>query len=146
MTRRTISLLTAVSFLVLIISSVVLYALPRGGAILGLSVPQWKDIHITGGFLFIAAGVWHMVLNYRALCAYTRKSFAFSWNAAAPVVLALSLSALVYGATLARVEPVEQLLSWNKPAHAGGSGMERGARDGSGRGRGYGAGYAEHGR
>ncbi|MDL2271542.1 DUF4405 domain-containing protein [Desulfovibrio sp. OttesenSCG-928-I05] len=145
MIRRTISLLTTVSFLVLIISSVVLYVLPKGAGVnvLGLTVLQWKDIHITGGFLFIAAGMWHMLLNYRALLAYTRKSFSFSWKAAAPAVLALSLSVAIYGATLARVAPVEQLLSWNKPAHMTGGGMGWGAKDGSGRGQGYQAAHSE---
>lgn len=75
--RGFISLLTALSFLVMTVSGIILFIVPQGRIaswidwrLWGLTKIQWGDMHITTSLLFIIAGIWHTWLNWRALVSY----------------------------------------------------------------------------
>lgn len=75
--RGFISLLTALSFLIMTISGVILFITPQGRVAYwldwtfwGISKSQWGDMHITTSLLFALAGLWHTWLNWRALVSY----------------------------------------------------------------------------
>ena len=77
--RGLISLLTAMSFLIMSISGIVLFIVPQGRIanwidwrFLALTKGQWGDMHITTSLLFILAVAWHIVLNWRSLLNYFR--------------------------------------------------------------------------
>ena len=77
--RGLISLLTAMSFLIMSISGIVLFIVPQGRIanwidwrFLALTKAQWGDMHITTSLLFILAVAWHIVLNWRSLLNYFR--------------------------------------------------------------------------
>jgi len=75
--RGFISLLTALSFLIMTISGIILFITPQGRVAYwldwtfwGISKAQWGDMHITTSLLFALAGLWHTWLNWRALVSY----------------------------------------------------------------------------
>lgn len=75
--RGFISLLTALSFLIMTVSGVILFITPQGRVAYwldwtfwGISKSQWGDMHITTSLLFALAGLWHTWLNWRALVSY----------------------------------------------------------------------------
>lgn len=117
--RKTVSLVTFFSFITLIVSSVVLYFVPEGRVaywadwkFLWLSKSQWGNIHTTGGLLFIIAGIWHMLLNWKPMIKYMKqKASAFI---SLQALLAILLTAAVYVATLAEVQPMKQLIVWGE--------------------------------
>ena len=123
MTRKTISLLTFFSFLLLILSSIALYVIPggRGGTseqllLLGMNKMAWRNIHITGGFLFIAVALWHTILNCRALMAYLKKTAVLTWRSTTPLLAALAITLFVYAGTVVGLEPMQTVLTFTKPA------------------------------
>ncbi len=92
--RSWISLGCALAFLALLITGIVLYFEPPGKIafwvdwrFLGLNKHQWDAIHTNFGFLFVILGLWHVVLNFRALKRYFSKG--------RPLFLTLGLSVLV---------------------------------------------------
>lgn len=75
--RGFISLLTALSFLIMTVSGIILFITPQGRVAYwldwtfwGISKTQWGDMHITTSLLFALAGLWHTWLNWRALVSY----------------------------------------------------------------------------
>lgn len=118
MTRKTISLLTLFSFSALILSSVALYVIPGGRTappeqllLFGIHKLTWKNIHTTGGFLFISVAVWHTILNLRSLTAYVKKTADLQWKSAVPLAAATAITAFVYIGTVYGLEPMQTVLT-----------------------------------
>ena len=71
MLRKIISLTTFFSFVLLILSSIMLYVVPECRVAywadwrIIFTKAQWGDLHITGGALFLVAGLWHTFLNWK---------------------------------------------------------------------------------
>lgn len=96
--RGFISLLTALSFLIMTISGVILFITPQGRVaywldwtFLGISKGQWGDMHITTSLLFALAGLWHTWLNWKALLSYFRDKV----NKALALKKELAIAALI---------------------------------------------------
>lgn len=77
--RRAVSLTLLISLVPLVLTSVVLYIVPEGRVaywsdwkMLGLSKTQWGDIHINLGWLFLAAGLFHLYLNWKPVLTYMK--------------------------------------------------------------------------
>lgn len=126
MTRKTISLLTLFSFLILIVSSLAMYALPIPGPGTlpeqlfwgGVHRRAWKEMHITGGFLFLFAAAWHTILNARSIAGYLKKTAPFSWKNSFPFAVALMLTLLVYAGTVKGFEPMKTITAAKIPSVA----------------------------
>ena len=78
-TRKITSLTLLISFVPLVLTSIVLYVVPEGRVAYwsdwrfwGLTKNQWGDIHINLGFLFLAAGCFHLFLNWNPIVAYLK--------------------------------------------------------------------------
>ena len=98
--RGFISLLTALSFLIMTVSGIILFITPQGRiaywldwTFWGLSKTQWGDMHITTSLLFALAGLWHTWLNWRALVSYfqdrVKKTMALKTELVAAAVITL---------------------------------------------------------
>ena len=98
--RGFISLLTALSFLIMTVSGVILFVTPQGRVaywldwtFIGLSKTQWGDMHIITSLLFAIAGLWHTWLNWGALVGYfkdkVKKTVALKGELAVAVLLTL---------------------------------------------------------
>ncbi|MFH1981011.1 MAG: DUF4405 domain-containing protein [Pseudomonadota bacterium] len=77
--RRTTSLTALLSFLLMLLTSVILYIVPQGRVaywadwrLWGLGKTQWTDIHINLGVIFLIAIVVHIYLNWKPITAYLK--------------------------------------------------------------------------
>ncbi len=77
--RRTVSLTALLSFLITIITSIVLYIVPQGRVaywanwkLMGLTKEQWTAIHTNVGFLFLGALMIHTWHNWKSITLYLK--------------------------------------------------------------------------
>lgn len=122
MSRKFISLTILFSFLILFLSSFVLYVIPSGqsGAagwsFLALHRGQWVDLHITGGLLFLIFGLGHVAFNWRSLWVGFKRLSAAGLKSAWPILAALALNAFIVAGTLNHIQPIEAVLNVYKQA------------------------------
>ena len=95
--RRLTSLTALLSFLLLLITIIVLYIVPQGRVaywadwrLWGLTKEQWGDIHINIGLLFLLSIFLHIYYNWKPLLTYLKnkarelKVLTAEFNAALP--------------------------------------------------------------
>jgi hypothetical protein len=78
--RKLTSLILAWSFVILAVTSIVLYIVPSGRVafwanwtLLGLDKHGWGALHTNVGYLFLAASGIHIVLNWKLIVNYIKK-------------------------------------------------------------------------
>ncbi len=119
--RKTTSLTTLLSFILLLITSIILYVTPQGKIalwanweMLGLGKEEWGALHTNLGILFIAAGLLHTVLNWKPITAYMKnkaqqmKVFTGDFNLA----LGITLFSAVF--TIFKWQPVHSIQVLNE--------------------------------
>ena len=119
--RKTTSLTTLISFILLLFSSVILYVTPQGKIaywanwdMLGLGKEQWGALHTNLGILFIVAGIIHTVLNWKPIVTYLKnktqkiKVFTADFN------LALGISLVIVLFTLFELPPIIGIQHFNE--------------------------------
>jgi len=102
--RKIISLTMLLSFVLCILTSVVLYIVPEGRVaywadwrLWGLSKTEWGNLHINLGFLFLITGLLHIFYNWNAVAAYMKnrarefKVFTASFNVALVLILVVGV-------------------------------------------------------
>ena len=79
MIRKTISLTALLSFVLLMLTSIILYIVPAGRVaywsdyhLWGLSKTQWGNLHINLGVLFFVAILFHTYYNWKAITIYMK--------------------------------------------------------------------------
>ncbi len=115
--RRTVSLTAALSFVVMVLTSIILYIVPQGRVaywadwrLMGLSKTQWGAVHINMGLLFLIALGLHVYYNWKPLTQYL-KDRARNWKVFTPEFnLAAVLVALFTVGTLAGWPPFGTIL------------------------------------
>jgi hypothetical protein len=119
--RALISVLVSVSFLILVLSGVMLFVSPPGRVanwtnwtLLGLRKNDWGGLHIWFGAVFLTVAVVHLILNWRPLVSYFKsrptRRVGFRWEWA----VALVLCGVVYAGIRAGVPPFSSLLAFNE--------------------------------
>ncbi len=106
--RRITALTMLLSFILLTLTSIILYIVPEGRVaywsawtMMGLSKPQWGDVHINLGFLFLAAAFLHLYYNWKPMTAYMKnrarelKIFTPNFNVALLITLVFTIGTLV---------------------------------------------------
>ena len=102
--RKITSLTAFLSFIILLITSVVLYIVPHGRVaywcdwhLWGLSKTEWENLHTNIGVLFLLAIFLHMYYNWKPIVNYLRNKtkrlviFTREFNVALILLLAFSL-------------------------------------------------------
>jgi predicted DNA-binding protein YlxM (UPF0122 family) len=101
--RKTTSLTTLLSFILLLFTSFILYVAPQGKVaywanwkLLGIGKEPWAALHTNLGILFVVAGIIHTVLNWKAITAYLKKAqkikiFTGDFNLALAITLFVTL-------------------------------------------------------
>ena len=119
MFRKITSLTSFFSFIVLIITSVVLYIVPQGRVaywadwtMLGLSKEQWGDMHICTGVLFLVISVLHIWLNWKPILAYLKKKAGEANFTSPAFFISLILTLFVTFGTLLNLPPMKQVLEF----------------------------------
>lgn len=117
MFRRTVSLTSFLSFIVLAVTSVVLYIQPHGRvaywadwSLWGLSKTQWGDIHLTVGTLFLTCAILHVWLNWKPVMTYMKNTARELVVFTRPMVYACVLTIFVTAGTLLHIPPMQQLM------------------------------------
>lgn len=98
--RKITSLTAGLAFLVMTLTSIILYIVPQGRIaywadwrLWGLTKTQWGDIHINTGFLFLIALILHIYYNWKPIVNYLKnqakklKIFTPDFNVAAVIII-----------------------------------------------------------
>jgi len=104
--QRFVSLTAGLSFLIIFISSGVLYFIPdrgvtgwTGWTFLGLDKQQWDNLHINLGILFLVFITWHIYFNWKPIKAYLKvkkkwKVFTKEFNVALVVTVLFAVGTI----------------------------------------------------
>ncbi len=116
--RKITSMTMFISFILLVLTSVILYIVPQGRIaywadwhLWGLSKTEWSNLHINLGFLFLFAGFLHVYYNWRPITAYMKnkarelKIFTFSFN------IAMLLTLIVGVGTYLEIPPMSSVIN-----------------------------------
>jgi len=106
--RKTTSLTTLLSFILLVCTSAILYISPQGKIafwadwkILGMGKEEWGALHTNLGILFLVAGILHTLLNWKPIVNYLKnkaqqiKVFTADFNIALILTLFIVLSTIL---------------------------------------------------
>ena len=144
--RPFVSYFVTLSFIHLIVSSIILYIAPPGRftnwnnwKILGISKTGWQAQHTVVGYLFIIAAVVHMVLNWKIFISYIRSRVKKFLNRGWELLAAFALIVIVTAGVEYQWPPFRAVMnlgenlseSWEKNAlpaagYDSGSGTENG--------------------
>ncbi len=114
--RGTMSLLAAVSFVVMTVTGVVLYLSPQGRVahwadwrVAGLDKEQWGAVHTTSSLLFVIGAAVHLYFNWRVFLHYIRVARHF--NLKKEMVATLLVTAVVVAGTVWEVPPFSTIIA-----------------------------------
>lgn len=117
MLRKITSLTSFLTFVVTIITSVILYVVPHGRVanwadwtFWGMTKDDWGATHTTVGTLFIIALLFHVWLNWKPIMAYMKNQARELVVMTKPMVISLALTVFVFAGTLMGLPPMQQLL------------------------------------
>lgn len=119
--KKIISLTLAFSFLVMSITGIMLYIVPKGKIaywanwkMLGLTKSQYGDIHITSMVLFLVVTIWHIYYNWKPLISYLKNSTKQITLFKKELLIALTLNFLFVGGALLGIQPFQSVLDINE--------------------------------
>lgn len=119
--RKITSMTMLLSFVLLILTSIILYIVPHGRVAYwadwrfwGLTKTQWTDQHLNLGILFLIAGFLHLYYNWKPITAYMKnkaremKVFTASFNVALVLCLVIGIG------TFFHVPPMSTVLNFSE--------------------------------
>lgn len=119
--RKTTSLTALLSFLLMLLTSIILYIVPQGRVaywadwrLWGLSKTQWTDIHINLGLVFLIALVLHIYYNWKPITAYLKNRARRLTVFTPDFNVALLLVAAAVAGTYFHVPPFSTVLAVNE--------------------------------
>ena len=117
MLRKVSSLTALLSFILLLLTSVILYIVPAGRVaywadwrLWGLSKTQWTGLHVNLGILFLVAILFHIWFNWNSILAYLKNKareiriFTPAFNISLILVVAFTIG------TYAQIPPFSTLI------------------------------------
>jgi len=119
--RAFVSVMTAISFVGMTFSGVILFVVPpgrianwSGWTLMALTKDQWSALHLWFSLIFVVAAVCHLWLNWRSFVNYFKDKISKSFALRSEWTAALILCSLVLVATLAEVKPFSSLSDWQE--------------------------------
>lgn len=119
--RGFVSVVTALSFLGLAVTGIVMFITPpgrianwTGWTFMGLGKHQWGGLHIWMSALFLLATILHIYYNWKVLLNYFKSKVSRHFALRAEWVTGLVLFGVIFVGTLADVTPFTTLLDWNE--------------------------------
>jgi len=121
MWRAMTSVLIAASFLLLVISGVILFVSPPGRvanwggwSMIGLSKHEWSGVHAWFAAVFVLTAAFHLVFNLRPLMNYFRdrltRRLGWRWE----WMVAVALCGVVFAGVQTRIPPFSTLLNFGE--------------------------------
>ncbi len=130
--RRVVSLTSALTFITMLITSVMLFIVPEGRVahwanwtMLGLNKEQWAEVHTNLGILFLITLTCHIYLNWKAIKAYlnsktsTFKFFSKEFNSSALIVTAFFLGTYFHIAPFSSILQLSEDIKHNAASQYG---------------------------
>jgi uncharacterized membrane protein YgcG len=115
------SVLIAASFLILLVTGIVLFASPPGRIanwtnwnILGLRKHDWTGLHIWFSALFLVVTIFHVIFNWRPMISYFKDRMTRRVGVRWEWVAAFAIVGGVFAGTRLGVPPFSSLLAWNE--------------------------------
>ena len=119
--RAFFSVLTALSFIGMAFTGVILFVVPpgrianwTGWTLLGLTKHQWIGLHDWFSIIFVVASVFHVYLNWKLFVSYFKSKVSKAFALRIEWALALVVCGVVFFGTLGDVTPFSSLLVWNE--------------------------------
>ncbi len=114
------SLLLFFSFLISLVSGIVLYFPPQGKianwthwTFWGLEKEMWGALHINSSLVFFIIAFLHLYYNWKVLFRYVKKKMEPALNLRIEIFAAVVLSIWIVLATLYNIEPFRTVIKWN---------------------------------
>ncbi len=105
------------SFMILLVSGVILYVYPEGGGsgvmaeFGGLTKPVWLNQHIIFGLVFTLFALYHLFfINWTPFLSYLKKKKNEGWQRPAELVATVILTSFIAIGTYAHIQPFPALL------------------------------------
>jgi hypothetical protein len=118
--RGLITLLTSFGFLTLTVTSIALFIVPQGKIaywidwrLLGLSKQDWTNIHILSGLIFIIAGVFHLIYNWKPFVNYLYAKFSGLLGLKKEFAIATAVFALIISSAIFSLPPLQSIIDLN---------------------------------
>ncbi len=118
--RRLVSLTALWSFVVLVVTGVVLFITPQGRVaywsdwrLWGWTKTDWTNMHLNVSLLFLLAGILHILYNWNAITTYLRDRLRRMVVFTRESTLGLILTLLFAGGGLMLIGPFGWLIDWN---------------------------------
>jgi len=119
--RAFFSVLTALSFIGMAFTGVILFVVPpgrianwTGWTLLGLTKRQWIGLHDWFSIIFVVASVFHVYLNWKLFVSYFKSKVSKAFALRIEWALALVICGVVFLGTLGDIAPFSSLLVWNE--------------------------------
>jgi hypothetical protein len=119
--RAFVSVLTALSFVGMAFTGVILFVVPpgrianwSGWTLLALTKHQWIGLHDWFSVIFVVASVFHLYLNWKAFVGYFKSKVRKAFALRAEWVVALVVCAVVLLGTIVGVRPFGSLQAWSE--------------------------------
>ncbi len=110
--RKFISLYMTLSFMIMIVSGIILYIAPFGRianwsywSMLGLTKTEWQNIHTIFTFLFVIAGVFHIVYNWKPIVHYLSTKSLNNSKLSKELIYSIVFSILIFVGTFFQIQP-----------------------------------------
>jgi len=119
--RSYVSVLTALSFIGMAFTGVILFFVPpgrvanwTGWTMLALTKHQWIGLHDWFSIIFVVASVFHLYLNWKPFVGYFKSKVTRAFGLRAEWALATITCVAVFICTLVGVKPFSSLLAWGE--------------------------------
>jgi hypothetical protein len=119
--RGFVSVLLFASFLVLLVTSAILYASPKGRvahwtgwSVLGLGKEEWSAVHMVCGLLVVIASVFHLYFNWALFWGYLKRRTEAAIHLKKEISLAILVCIVTVGGTVMDVPPFSTIVQWNE--------------------------------
>jgi hypothetical protein len=119
--RAFVSVLTALSFIGMTFTGVILFVVPpgrianwTGWTMLALTKHQWIALHLWFSLIFVIASGFHVYLNWKPLVSYFKGKLSKAFTLRAEWTLALVFCIAVFLGTLGDIKPFSSLHAWNE--------------------------------
>ncbi len=123
--RGLVSFLLFFSFLLSLVSGIVLYFPPQGKIahwthwmFWGLDKELWGALHINASLVFFLVAGFHLYYNWKVLVRYAKQRAVMALHLKWELFTALAFSGFILVATLYNIEPFRTVIRWNNTIKA----------------------------
>lgn len=119
--RAFFSLLSAISFIGMVFTGVILFIVPpgrianwSGWTILALTKHQWIGLHDWFSIIFVIAAGFHLYYNWKCFVSYFKSRITKAFALRAEWAAALIICLIAFAGTVIGVSPFSTLMEWNE--------------------------------